>query len=276
MSCRFMTAPAVLASIASPSLSSPVAIAAPPRGPSASASPTKPTKSAPKKHDAPPRPMVAVAMPPPPPSAPPPEPAALPPPPIVQTTAAQNDVALPPPEGAVQKRVAITLNPMPMVIGRFGGNVEVLVAPHHAITGSLFVQTFPRGIIELAVPSAKNLTSSPAPLVGGELGYRFYSGRSSPSGLFVGPSFLAMPFAYPRVNDNLDVELTSFHAFGAALDIGAQLVTSGGFTFGGGIGVMALAYTPPASITPPAGFQVPTYPEPHVLPRLLLAAGWAF
>ncbi|MBS2014477.1 MAG: hypothetical protein JST00_16445 [Deltaproteobacteria bacterium] len=175
----------------------------------------------------------------------------------------------------MQKRFAITLNPMPMVIGRFGGNVEVLAAPHHAIVGSLFVQTYPTGILQMVLPSVK-LGTGPSPLVGGEIGYRYYTGRATPSGLFVGPSFLAMPFAYPRVSEDLQAELVAFHAFGAALDVGAQLVTSGGFTFGGGIGVMALAYTPPTSVTPPPGVDVPSYPEPHVLPRLLLSAGWSF
>jgi hypothetical protein len=55
-----------------------------------------------------------------------------------------------------------------------------------------------------------------------------------------------------------------------------QAVVGPGFTIGGGIGVMALAYSRPASATPPAGIELPSYPEPHVFPRLLIAAGWAF
>lgn len=224
--------------------------------------------------------MVAVATPAPAPPPPPPPVVIAPPPPApppapVADASAPNETPLPPPEGAVQKRVAITLNPMPMVVGRFGGNVEVLAAPHHAIVGSLFVQSYPTGILEMLMPSVK-LGQGPKPLVGGEVGYRYYTGRTTPSGFFVGPSFVAMPFAYPRVNDNLDAELVAFHAYGAAIDFGAQLVTSGGFTFGGGLGVMAIAYTPPASVAPPPGVEVPSYPEPHVLPRLLVAAGWAF
>jgi hypothetical protein len=125
------------------------------------------------------------------------------------------------------------------------------------------------------LPQAE-LGEGPTTRVGGEIGYRFYTGRDAPTGFFVGPSFLAMPFAYPRVTEDAKAEVVSFHAYGAALDLGAQIVTGSGFTFGGGVGVMALAYTPPASAAPPAGVEVPSYPEPHVLPRLLLQAGWAF
>lgn len=85
-----------------------------------------------------------------------------------------------------------------------------------------------------------------------------------------------MPIAYPRVTENLRAEVVSFNAYGAALDLGVQAIIGPGFTIGGGIGVMALAYTPPASVAPPSGIQVPPYPEPHVLPRLLMMAGWAF
>lgn len=186
-----------------------------------------------------------------------------------------NEAPLPPPDGVVQKRIAITLNPLPMAVGRFGGNVEVLVATHHAVGGSVYVQTFPTWLVKVALPST-NIGGGPAPLFGGELGYRYYTGRGTASGFFVGPSFVAMPLAYPRVTENLDAQLASFHAYGGAVDFGGQLVTSSGFTIGGGLGVMALAYTPPASVAPPPGTTVPDFPEPHVLPRLLFSAGWAF
>lgn len=276
MSRVLVTAFVVLLSI----VSSSVALAGPngPRAKAPAATKTTPAKRAPAAPV-----MVAVATPVPAPAPPPaaiapaPLPAVttVPPPPSPVFSSTPIDQPESAPEGAVQKRVAITLNPMPMAIGRFGGNVEVLAAPHHAFIGSFFVQSYPTGILQMLMPSVK-LGEGPKPLVGGEVGYRYYTGRASPSGLFVGPSFVAMPFAYPRVNENLDAELVAFHAYGAALDFGAQLVTSGGFTFGGGLGVMALAYTPPASVAPPAGVQVPSYPEPHVLPRLLVSAGWAF
>lgn len=111
---------------------------------------------------------------------------------------------------------------------------------------------------------------------GGELGYRLYTGSDGPTGLFVGPSFVAMPLAAPRLTADYRTEVVSFMAYGAALDVGVQAVVGPGFTLGGGVGVMALAYDTPASATPPAGIDLPSFPAPHVLPRLLVNVGWAF
>ncbi|MBX3187984.1 MAG: hypothetical protein KF819_13255 [Labilithrix sp.] len=219
----------------------------------------------------------ALAAPAPAPPAPPPAAAPPPPAPILAP-------ALPPPtpadaspafEPRPQRTIALTINPFALIVGRYGVNAEVLVAPHHGIVASGFVQTFPRAMLEILVPDAE-IGRGPSSRVGAELGYRFYTGRDGPTGFFAGPSFLAMPIAYPRVTESLQAEVVSFHAYGAAFDLGAQIVTGAGFTFGGGIGVMALAYRAPASMAPPPGVTVPSYPEPHVLPRLLLQAGWAF
>jgi hypothetical protein len=111
---------------------------------------------------------------------------------------------------------------------------------------------------------------------GGELGYRLYSGSEGASGLFAGISALATPMFYPRVTEQLRAEVVPLTAYGGAIDVGAQAILGSGFTIGGGVGVMGLAYTPPASVKAPAGVDAPTFVEPHVLPRLLLAAGWSF
>jgi hypothetical protein len=85
-----------------------------------------------------------------------------------------------------------------------------------------------------------------------------------------------MPLVYPRLGQDLRAEVVSFNAYGAALDVGLQAITDSGLTLGGGLGVMYLVYTPPASVTPPAGVTAPTFVQPHILPRLLLTAGWSF
>jgi hypothetical protein len=108
--------------------------------------------------------------------------------------------------------------------------------------------------------------------LGGELGYRLYSGARGADGLFVGASFVSMPLAYPRLaNDLASADLVRFSALGAALDIGGQLVTSSGFTIGGGVGVMYLDYRVPTDIR-----KIDIDFEPHILPRVLLTAGWSF
>jgi hypothetical protein len=260
-------------------------------GPSASAAPRSPSalKSATRRPSSPPiRPAIRAAAPAPAP-APPAPPAPVPAPPLAPVSA---PAAAPPislagaldasprdqanaDESPLRTRFAVTLNPLPLIIGRYGANGEVLLASHHAIVASAYVQTFSRQMIRALLPSV-DLGEAPASRLGGELGYRFYTGRDGPTGLFIGPSAVAMPIAYPRVTEDLRAEVVSFNAYGGALDVGVQAVIGPGFTIGGGVGVMALAYTPPASIAPPPGIQVPSYPEPHVLPRLLMMAGWAF
>jgi hypothetical protein len=168
--------------------------------------------------------------------------------------------------------VALTINPLPLVAGRYGANLDVLPVPHHAVTTSVFLQTFPLGLLRAYIPQGFDLADPPSRL-GGEVGYRFYTGSKAANGFFLGPSVVLMPIAYPRATD-AGVEVTSFQAYGAAIDVGVQAVTSGGFTIGGGLGVMGLAYSLPRSNV--AGVEIPTVATPHVLPRLLLATGWSF
>lgn len=131
-------------------------------------------------------------------------------------------------------------------------------------------------MLRVVAPKAIDVSKGADTHVGGELGYRFYTGSEGAHGFFAGVAGVAMPLAYPRVTQDLRTDVASFLAYGGAFDLGVQAITDSGFTVGGGIGVMYLAYTPPASPTPPAGITVPSYPEPHVLPRLLFAAGWSF
>jgi hypothetical protein len=245
-------------------------------------------KSSPRRKAAvpPPRPVtraprpVAIAAPPPAPApapAPPPEPE--PPPAPARASLLDSsppDVDRPSgPPPSLHHRATVTLNPLALVVGRYGANAEFVLAPHHAITASGYVQTFPSALIRVALPDLKS-GAGPQARIGGELGYRLYTGSDGPTGFFVGPSLVAMPLAAPRLTEDYRAEIVSFTAYGAALDIGVQAIVGPGFTLGGGVGVMALAYSPPQSASPPSGIELPTYPQPHVLPRLLVMAGWAF
>ncbi|MDB4936289.1 MAG: hypothetical protein JWP87_3261 [Labilithrix sp.] len=243
---------------------------------SAAAPPSKPIprRAAPKK---PPQKIALVA--PAPVAAPAPAPApapalapALAPPPAPAPDA---DLPASPSSPSLHHRATVTLNPLGLAIGRYGANAEYLFAPHHGVIASGYLQTFPRAILRTLLPDVA-LGDGPQSRLGGEIGYRLYSGADDPTGVFIGPSLVAMPLAAPQLTGDYRVEVTSFMAYGAALDIGVQAVVGAGFTIGGGVGVTALAYSRPASAAPPAGIELPSYPEPHVLPRLLFAAGWAF
>lgn len=172
------------------------------------------------------------------------------------------------------RRFTISLNPLPIIAGRYGLNGEVSVVPHHAVTASAWLQTFTPAMLRVIMPREIDVHRGADARFGGELGYRFYSRAAD--GFFAGLSGVVMPIMYPRVTPSYSTEVVSFLAYGAALDVGVQAMTSSGFTISGGLGAMYLAYTPPASVAPPAGVAVPTFPEVHVLPRLLLAAGWSF
>ena len=165
----------------------------------------------------------------------------------------------------------MTLNPLGLAVQRYGANLEVVPLPHHAFVGTAFLQSVPLAIVK-SLSGYDQITDSGKPSVGGELGYRLYSGKRGADGLFAGASFVMMPLAYPRIAaDFRSAELVHYTAPGGALDIGAQAVTSSGFTVGGGIGAMYLGYTLPSDPR-----RIPLPIEPHLLPRLLLAAGWSF
>jgi hypothetical protein len=170
------------------------------------------------------------------------------------------------------RRVTVTVNPLAVVMGRYGANVELLPARHHAVHVSGHVHTFSMAMVRALVPEHQDrLTGGSVSTVGGELGYRFYTGRSGADGLFAGPSFVVLPLAYPRLGPGALVDLETFHAVAGALDVGAQAVTSSGFTIGGGAGAMILAYNLPNDPQ-----RLPLQFTPRVLPRLLLTAGWSF
>ena len=173
--------------------------------------------------------------------------------------------------GDTRMPVTVTVNPLGLAIQRYGANLEVVPVPHHALVGSLYSQSIPTWIIKDV--SGRNEINQPGGAsLGGELGYRLYSGRVGADGLFVGGSFVSMPLAYPRLASDLaSADLVRFSALGAALDVGLQKVTRSGFTVGGGVGVMYLDYQVPND-----NRRIPINIEPHVLPRLLLTAGWSF
>ena len=192
---------------------------------------------------------------------------------VSQAEAQDEDRAHSPREGHDDTRryVTVTVNPLGLALARYGGNLEVSPFPHHALTASLYSQSVPMWLAR-AFSVRDEMGDTGGATLGGELGYRLYSGRIGADGLFVGPSFVSMPLAYPRLATDLrSADLVRFSAMGAALDVGVQKVTSAGFTIGGGIGVMYLAYELPAD-----NRRLPVGLEPHVLPRLLLTAGWSF
>jgi hypothetical protein len=171
-----------------------------------------------------------------------------------------------------RKYVTVTFNPLSMLLGHYGGNVEIVPFVHHGITiTGFYVNTF-ESVYENGKPDTRRdqrVTSA-----GGELGYRFYSGERGANGFFIGPSLLISPIFYARDSADGRGETAHLHAIGGAVDLGGQLVTKFGLTFGGGVGVQYLPYKLPTNHQPEilGKFDI----NPQVLPRFLLTMGWSF
>jgi hypothetical protein len=154
--------------------------------------------------------------------------------------------------------VAVTFNPVPIVLGRLSGNVEVLLATHHALvlSANALVFNVDRGGRNV-VSDGFGFASPTSGSVGVEVGYHYWLRWSqSLRGLFLGPSLLAGLTSNAQVGD----PTTTQAYYGLAFDVGRQAVLPGGFTFGGGLGV---AFIHMATTT-------------TAYPRALLQAGWSF
>jgi len=174
-----------------------------------------------------------------------------------------------------RRPTAITVNPLAFVIQRYGANVEHAFLPHHVVVASGYVQTVPVEMVRPFMPANVDVRDrATAPSLGGEIGYRLYSGRTGANGLYLGGSFVAMPVAYPRLASataaGATVDLERMYGFGGAVDVGAQVITSFGLTLGGGLGATFLTYEEPND---PSRLPIAM---PSVLPRMLLQTGYAF
>jgi hypothetical protein len=154
--------------------------------------------------------------------------------------------------------LAITWNPLPLFFGRLSANVEVLLAPHHALVVSPNVLVFnaDRGTRTL-LSEGFGFASPTSASVGIEVGYHYWlRWARALRGLFLGPSLLL------GVTGNADVgdgSVTQGY-YGFAFDVGRQEVLPGGFTLGGGLGIGVVRMADWVA----------------VFPRLLIQLGWSF
>ncbi len=157
-------------------------------------------------------------------------------------------------------RWAVGANPLAVVLGRYGGDVQHLVAPGNALVLSVHVDYASKEFGPLDYSS-----SAPVWGVGGEAGWRFFPGAPGMRGLFLGASVLGGW-------DSIDYYGRRFglYGFGLAGDIGGQAELSEHvfLTIGGGLQrLWTRRY--PSDVAPGvswvmgAGFD----------PRLLLAVG---
>ena len=165
------------------------------------------------------------------------------------------------------RSLALTLNPLSLLLTRIGVNVEWLPTAHHAIVLNPFGQFASAG--EEGQLGGKTSYTN----FGAELGYRFYTGTRGANGFFVGPftTLLSSNSTTTMTANGTKTESSSsFFAYGAGLDLGGQHVLKNGITLGAGLGLMYLA----ASAS--GGASSSTIKFEGVLPRLLFTAGYSF
>jgi hypothetical protein len=180
------------------------------------------------------------------------------------------DVALRPP-APPRRTLALEFNPLAgLALHRWGGNIIVAPFEHHAIIVNpyhAYARTFPINLYDdngypLALPVQRFYAW------GGELGYRYYTGRGGLRGLFLGPSV----FADWVTADAQDGSQTKYVYYGIAADVGYQALITDRVSLSFGAG---LQYGRPDKDIPRQGFMAKYYANPIVLPRLLVSIGWA-
>ena len=166
------------------------------------------------------------------------------------------------------KSITLTANPLSLILTRVGVNVEYLPVRHHAFVLNPYFQ---HASVEVGAGTSKAETSYTT--LGGELGYRFYTGNRGANGFFVGPSLFLQNTSSSTTSTagtttaNAD---GSTLVYGAILDVGGQHVAKNGFTIGGGVGLMYLvAANAPSATSSTVKFE-------GVLPRFLFTIGYSF
>jgi hypothetical protein len=155
--------------------------------------------------------------------------------------------------------LAACWSPIGLFWGRLSVNLEVQLAPHHALVASPNVIVFSadRGGPTALLSEGFGFVTRDSFSIGGELGYHYWvSDARVLRGVFVGPSALFGATTLAAVGD-------ASHAqgyYGLAVDLGVQEVLAVGFTVGAGVGGGLLHM---ASTT-------------AVVPRFLAQAGWSF
>ena len=208
-------------------------------------------------------PPTAQPQPPPTQTTPPPPPRYAPeppgPPPPGYRVRRRRELAIVYEEYDAPKPVALTLNPLDLLMGRLSGNFEVLLAPHHSLLASPNALIFgtDRGgrnnLESQGLGFARNNSNS----LGIELGYHYWWRWSrSLRGPFFGPSLLLGSTDNATVGPTTDPQ----PHWGFAFDVGGQAVLPGGLTMGGGVG---------------AGF-IHMANANAVFPRFLWQMGWSF
>jgi hypothetical protein len=160
---------------------------------------------------------------------------------------------------------SVEFNPLGLMVGgRLSFNAEWAPVTHHALIGSTYIiHTSNDVAVTGDLTESQTFTG-----VGGELGYRYYTGRRGMNGVFIGPSLIGGAFnaGLPRGNQ-------AFTNAGLAVDVGAQQIFADHIVVGGGVGVEYITVSHDFHDLPTGPSAIATT---GLKPRLLLSAGYGF
>jgi hypothetical protein len=188
--------------------------------------------------------------------------------PLTATGAVDVMLREPPPARRV---LAIEWNPLAAAtLHRWSANVIFAPFEHHALILSplhAYARTYPINLYDdegdpLLLPVQRFYGW------GGELGYRYYTGRGGLRGLFLGPSLFSDWMTVYAQNG----AATSYIYYGLAADVGYQVLLCDRVSLSVGGGVQ---YGRPDKDIPKQGFFAKYYANSMFAPRWLVSIGWA-
>jgi hypothetical protein len=165
------------------------------------------------------------------------------------------------PAQATPPDVSFAIHPLSASMTWWGGTLQIAMGGHGALAISGAASSATVTVHPSREPDARR--DETATSARGEIGYFLYTASPARTGLYGGPSLLARPIPYAREGAGRG-EVAHVTAIGAAIDIGAQVVTRPGLSVSAGYGLQVLSYALPRQET-----------QPHLLPRFVLALGWS-
>jgi len=182
-----------------------------------------------------------------------------------------------------RRTVVMTVSPLAPIAGRWGGGIEWLVVPHHAVTASFSYVSVTPGCCSAATGQSGGGGGgggSPENLIRGtsvELGYRYYDHPELPKGLWFAPSLVFFHGA-GSVDGTPTGELTQV---GIAVDGGVQALLWDRVALGAGVGFEAVySFTKTRPTLEDAPLAMLAFGDRYLLsrvgPRLLVNVGAAF
>ena len=168
--------------------------------------------------------------------------------------------------------LTVEWNPLALVtIGKLSANAVLVPIDHHALVLNLFYASTSTAPVSIFDDSGQPTALAKQTFYGfgGELGYRYYSGKGGARGVFVGPSLLLASFTALAGSG----AKTPYADYGLAVDAGYEALIADrvAVSLGGGLQYLATSKT-----LPDQQFPANIYANHGLRPRLLFSVGWAF